>query len=111
MTAVGACDDVTADFAAGTITGFDDCADSMPATAQIVRSEMVRARILVLASRSGCVDSRHPNIFCDCGELRINLGLVLCDRDLLNLHFFGDREDFVNLLLACGRSLSRGSRD
>src|SRR5436190_9038985 len=92
--ATGAFADVTADFAAGTITGFDDCADSMPATAQIVRSEMIMARIL-LASRPGCVDSRHPNIFCDCGELGINLGLVFCDRDLLNLHFFGDREDLV----------------
>lgn len=108
--AAGACDEATVDVAGWTITGLDDCAGNMLATAKIARDDRMLARILLLTSPSGGVDSRYPNIFCDRGKLRVNLGLVLRDRDLLELHFFDNRKDLLNLWLAGARRLFRGGR-
>jgi len=79
----------------------------MQATANVARIDKTVGRIL--SASSGGVDSRNSKVFRDRGELRINLRLILRDRDLLVLHFFGDREDLLFLLLACARSLGRGS--
>ena len=86
--------------AAGTITGIGDCADKMQVRANVTRIDKAGTRILLApASPSGGVDSRNPKVFRNRGELRVNLHLVLPDRDLLVLHLFDDRENLLLLLL------------
>src|ERR1700682_4082378 len=103
--AAGACANVTAGVAAGTITGIGDCAASMPESVKVARTD--KAKVRILSASSAGVDSRYPKVLRDRGELRINLRLVLRDRDLLVLHLFGDREDLLFLLLACARGFGR----
>jgi hypothetical protein len=64
--------------------------------------------VRILSASSAGIDSRYPKIFRDRGELRINLCVVLRDRDLLILDFLGDREDLLFLLLAQAWSFGPG---
>jgi hypothetical protein len=102
----GANDDVTAGVAAATITGIDDWAHSTPARTKVARMDKALARILFAASAG--INSRHPKVFRDRGEFGFNLRLILRDRDLLILHFFGDGEDLLFLLPARVWSFGRG---
>ena len=65
----------------------------------------------ILFSSSTGIDSRHPKRFRDHGEFGINLCLVLRNRELLLLHFFGNRKDLLFLLLGCARSFGRRRGD
>jgi hypothetical protein len=84
-----------------------DCADSVLATTKATSIAKATERILFLASSAG-IDSRRVKGFGDRGELRINLHHILGDRGLLALHFLGDSEDLLGLLLACARSFGCG---
>ena len=79
-----------------------DCAGNQQARVHPRRIDKAAARIL-FASRSGGVDSRNPKAFRNRGDLRFHLRLVLRDRDLLVLDFFGDCEDLLIGLAGVGR--------
>jgi hypothetical protein len=54
---------------------------------------------MLLAPSSSRIDSCNPNGLRDRDKLRVNLRLVFRDRDLLALHFPGNRQDLQGLLL------------
>ena len=100
--AAAGAEDFAAGVAAWTITGIGDCAGSRPASAKTAKMDKVVARILFAPSAG--IDSRHSEIFRNRSKLRINLSLVLSDRGFLALHFLGDRQNLLFLLLACAGS-------
>lgn len=105
--AAGARDGAAAGVAASTIIGFGDCAKRRPVNVKATRIDKIVVRIL-LAPPSARIDPRLSERLGDRGELRVNLFHVFRDRGLLASHFFGDRQNLLDLLIHI-RRISRRS--
>lgn len=86
---------VVAGVIAGTTTGIGDWASLIEANETAARREKISKRMLFRPSPSAGINSRLAQRLGNRHHLRINFGLIVRDRGLLVLHFFGEGEGLL----------------